>query len=312
MPNSPKPISAGTKAKLVKQVEFYLSDANLRRDLFFKDLLSKDEFVPLDVFLNCKRIKQITSNIEDLKESLKQSENLQINEESSSVKRNEPVDFEKLDSAPPLPSVFVAHLAASATLDGVRKTFQEFGDVVYTDVRRLEDSSKFAIVEFEDKESVDKAVEKFPTLDWASFVKGSSKNKVSVLSGDEFAKLRDEAIKEHGLKDGVVLRVAWKHILKGGVTEEEIKTSIGEIETVSILIREENCDALVEFKDKETCSKVHQSFINRKALLKEKVVKAFHVPLVDQMRQKAAVQSAKREREEKETPETDKKAKIES
>ena len=48
------------KLALKTQIEYYLSDENLIKDKFFFDLIknSKDGFIPINVFLNCNKIKK--------------------------------------------------------------------------------------------------------------------------------------------------------------------------------------------------------------------------------------------------------------
>lgn len=39
-----------------KQIEYYLSDANLANDRFFQTQLKASKYVPLQVFLKCKKV----------------------------------------------------------------------------------------------------------------------------------------------------------------------------------------------------------------------------------------------------------------
>lgn len=75
--------------KIRKQVEYYLSDENLRNDKFFHGKISSaaDGAVPLDVFLNCNKIKKMNATLEKLKKSLKDSLVLKLTEDGNGVKR---------------------------------------------------------------------------------------------------------------------------------------------------------------------------------------------------------------------------------
>jgi len=52
-------VESKAKETLQKQIEFYLSDANLARDKFFREQIQTDKlgWVPVAHFLNCNKIK---------------------------------------------------------------------------------------------------------------------------------------------------------------------------------------------------------------------------------------------------------------
>ena len=50
-----------SKAEILKQIEYYLSDKNLQSDEFFHEHISSslDGFIPLSLFLKCNKIKKL-------------------------------------------------------------------------------------------------------------------------------------------------------------------------------------------------------------------------------------------------------------
>jgi len=76
---------------IVKQVEYYMSDANLKRDAFFQKEMAKDDgFISVDVLLKCNKLKKLTQDAAKVMEALVASEELVISEDKKKVKRKTP------------------------------------------------------------------------------------------------------------------------------------------------------------------------------------------------------------------------------
>ena len=75
--------------RIKNQIEYYLSDENLETDIFFNDLFSKSEdgYIDLSYILNCNIIKENHITKEELIEILKTSEKIELNEESTKIRR---------------------------------------------------------------------------------------------------------------------------------------------------------------------------------------------------------------------------------
>lgn len=75
---------------LLKQLEYYLGDANLSRDDFFREKISanKDGYVELSVFLNCNNVKKLgVKETSVLADTLVKSTALELNEGKTAVRR---------------------------------------------------------------------------------------------------------------------------------------------------------------------------------------------------------------------------------
>lgn len=66
--------------EMTKQVEYYMSDQNLKTDKFFHNMIasSKDQLIQLNVLLNCRKIQKLKPSIRDLQEAIQGSDQLTI------------------------------------------------------------------------------------------------------------------------------------------------------------------------------------------------------------------------------------------
>lgn len=68
-------MSEDKKQLIKKQVEYYFSDKNLENDAFFHNKISgdKDGWVDLSFIMNCNKIKQLSEDVEEVIEAIKDS-----------------------------------------------------------------------------------------------------------------------------------------------------------------------------------------------------------------------------------------------
>lgn len=219
------------KGKLLKQMEFYFSDANLRRDKFLSALVRSEEdgMVKLEVLLTFNRVKKFMGLSKDLEaEKLKSKENvealaavvaesklLKLNEAKTSVARVEPYK----DSRPEVPAqtVRASGLPAGATLEDLEaffKSLTEEGEVAYVQMmrRKAKDPAEKAL--FRGVVHVEmSSVEAAKRL--------SSKKEVKYEEADITLQVLEDYRKQKNCL------VAVKG-LKGKVSVEQIKNAIGE------------------------------------------------------------------------------------
>lgn len=70
---------------ILKQMEFYFSDANLTKDRFLGDLVKTKPYVPLDVFLKFNKVRSMTQDITDIAKAMKNSSLLELSEDRLKV-----------------------------------------------------------------------------------------------------------------------------------------------------------------------------------------------------------------------------------
>lgn len=77
------------KLKIQRQIEYYLSDDNLKNDEFFHNLISQadNNLIPVTSLLNCRRIQNLNATKEDLQTAIKDSDQLIISEDGESFGR---------------------------------------------------------------------------------------------------------------------------------------------------------------------------------------------------------------------------------
>ena len=85
------------------QIEYYLSDGNLEGDKFFHDLISidKDGYLDLEYILQCNKVKKNKWTKDQIIESLKESDKVELNEDKTKIRRKDnkvlpPLNEEKL------------------------------------------------------------------------------------------------------------------------------------------------------------------------------------------------------------------------
>jgi len=72
-----------------QQVEYYLSDTNLRHDKFFHDFISSasEGYVPFDVLLKCKKLRNLTTSPDEIKQAIRSSAEVEMNSDQTAVRR---------------------------------------------------------------------------------------------------------------------------------------------------------------------------------------------------------------------------------
>ncbi|KAH8378233.1 hypothetical protein KR093_010315 [Drosophila rubida] len=77
---------------IIRQVEYYFGDANLHRDKFLSEQISKDEagWVPLSVLITFKRLASLTTDFDVIVNALNKSDNglVEISEDKQSLRRH--------------------------------------------------------------------------------------------------------------------------------------------------------------------------------------------------------------------------------
>ncbi|KAK9056024.1 hypothetical protein SSX86_027111 [Deinandra increscens subsp. villosa] len=160
--------------KIIRQVEYYLSDENLRTDKFLLKYLAKDEegYVPVAVIASFRKMKKLTQHKSLVVAALKESSILTLSSNEKKVKRIHPfplTDF--LD--PELCTVLVENLPEDHTVENVKKMFCHAGVIKKITIHevnatrdpricsieeKLLSGKLYAVVEYETIEAAEKAV----------------------------------------------------------------------------------------------------------------------------------------------------------
>ena len=124
------PPSEETRDKIIHQVEFYFSDANILKDAFLLKHVrrNKQGFVSIKLITSFKKMKSLTKDYRVVAYSLRQSDKLEVNEEGKKVKRKEPLpDY---DETTPSRSVVAVNLPMeNPSIENVAELFSKCGEV---------------------------------------------------------------------------------------------------------------------------------------------------------------------------------------
>ena len=75
--------------EITRQLEYYLSDENLKKDVFFHDKITSgtEGYVDLSLFLKCNKVKNAGWSLEELKKAASQSATLELDTSRSKIRR---------------------------------------------------------------------------------------------------------------------------------------------------------------------------------------------------------------------------------
>lgn len=149
--------------KIIRQVEFYFGDRNLRRDKFLLEQIKKDDgWVPLSVLLTFNRLKQLSDDSEVVSTALRASTVLEVSEDGSKVRRPSsspvPDPMQKRSAEQQLEeqkrTVYAKGFPLDTTLDQLEEYFDQFGRYDIITMRKKKDVSSDGIVTMSFKGSV--------------------------------------------------------------------------------------------------------------------------------------------------------------
>lgn len=165
-----------TLEKVAERLRFFLSDANLRHDVFLRRILWKDEeLLTADTLLKFQTIQKHTTDPEVVLAAAKTMPDfLEVSDETSSIKRVNPFTKDLMDGNRPL-SLIVSNLPISeksgdskyeVSVEDVKEAFSQYGTITLVKLRFKAPSRKAkrtpsgeALVEFSTEEELKKAAE---------------------------------------------------------------------------------------------------------------------------------------------------------
>jgi len=127
--------------KIRKQVEFYFSDSNYPKDKFLRAqaALNDEGWVALSVVASFSRTKALTTDIEQIKEALRMSETLKMNNDETMIRRVAPIPEEDTSAHRSIYAKGFPIGTEGYTLDDVEKVFKPLGNVLCIRIRKTLD-----------------------------------------------------------------------------------------------------------------------------------------------------------------------------
>ena len=79
------------KVVIKEQIEYYLSDKNLEHDSFFHQKISENSngYLDLELLLKCNKIKNAGWTLDEIKEGIKLSNNIELDKDEKKVRRKD-------------------------------------------------------------------------------------------------------------------------------------------------------------------------------------------------------------------------------
>ncbi|KAF4533252.1 hypothetical protein B566_EDAN005168 [Ephemera danica] len=142
----------------MKQLEFYLGDANLSKDRYLSQTIRKNPEIPVDLFLSFNKIRSITCDVKDLVTAIRKSSLLALTEDEAKVFRKTQIQKrENLDEC----TIYVENIPSDAHHDWLQRIFSIYGNVLYVSIPKFKNKTNkgFAFIEFDLPKCVTKALE---------------------------------------------------------------------------------------------------------------------------------------------------------
>ncbi|XP_063361345.1 la-related protein 7 isoform X2 [Cydia amplana] len=149
--------------KILKQMEFYFSDANLTKDRFLGELIKTDPYVPIEVFLKFNKIRAMTQDVIDIAKAMKFSTILELSEDRQKIRRKTPVEPYDAESR----TVYVESIPMTANREWLEKVFSDYGHIAYISLPKFKNSQKikgYAFIEFDKVEDAHNCIVAFTKM----------------------------------------------------------------------------------------------------------------------------------------------------
>eukprot|EP00038_Savillea_parva_P017224 m.227542 g.227542 ORF g.227542 m.227542 type:complete len:439 (+) comp36931_c0_seq1:71-1387(+) len=149
--------------RIQKQLEFYFSDANLRRDRFMRQFIesSHDGWVDIALLLTFNKLKTVGGTLTSVAAAALHSPHLECSDDKKRVRRTAPLSA--LDHADATTqTVYTEGLDPTATIESITEEWSKFGPVVYVSLPRFDVSKEikgFAFIEYASDAAARRAVE---------------------------------------------------------------------------------------------------------------------------------------------------------
>ncbi|XP_027849518.1 la-related protein 7 [Aphis gossypii] len=185
---------------LKQLMEFYLSDANLRKDRFFGNLLQTSQCISINTFLNCNKIKSLTQNPEDIIKALENSNVLSVSDCKTKIYRIKPIE-DKTPEDIERCTIYVEQLPPKADHDWIKSMFEKYGSVAYISLPKFKSGiiKRFAFIEFDNEESAVKVLEEYKKLHAVSKILPEELQSIITFKEDEDKNVIDESTNDDNL-----------------------------------------------------------------------------------------------------------------
>lgn len=258
-----------------KQVEFYFSDSNYRKDVFLRSVADSDPggFVAISVLLTFNKLKTLSTDPEEIAAALSESKVVELSEDKASVRRIKSLPDEDTSKACTLYVKGFPINDPDVTIEAVAEEFGKFGEVKFVRFKKDPHTRAFqgsAFIEFGDPASVELACKSayeedrttvkltykgnpyacvLPLTEWLQKKKAKLQSIKQTASEKDIKKRKrpEEAVDEVKFNPGCVIKVTNLPDDATPLTIKESFKTVGKVEFVDYL--DENSYALVRFAE---------------------------------------------------------------
>ncbi|BFY97840.1 hypothetical protein BsWGS_00880 [Bradybaena similaris] len=168
MPRSSSDAVTVHEARIIIHIEYYFGDFNLLYDRFLQEKIEEDDgWVTIDTMLNCRRLKEITDDVQMICEALKKSSSglMEVSEQGDKIRRSPsrplPDDVKERREEIIAKTVYAKSFPLNVKLDDVQDFFKGYGqidDVIMNKEFQKKTFKGSVFVTFANKEDAEKFV----------------------------------------------------------------------------------------------------------------------------------------------------------
>lgn len=155
-------------AQIKKQVDFYFSDSNFRKDAFLRSAAEKDAegFIPIDTLLTFNKLKAMTTDAAAVAAAMEGSDIVVVSDCKTKLRRKEPLP---MDDNSKQRTLYVKGFPTEEdiSIEDIEAKFSDFGKVLMVRIRRENNAEKkfkgSAFIEFSTEAEMQKAVDESNT-----------------------------------------------------------------------------------------------------------------------------------------------------
>lgn len=256
-------------AQIKRQVEFYFSDSNYRKDTFLRAAAESDAegFVPITVLLTFNKLKSLTTSVAEVAEAIADSDALVLNAAKDKVKRSVPLPDVDTSAERTLYVKGYPTDDADVTIESITEYFSAFGKVNMVKLRKtLEKTFKGSVlVEFGSVAEMEAALKATHEYNGKPFVQVSTfadwnnerqafQNKRKRKSDGDAAEAEDKEDEELQFESGLVFRVTG---VPPAATALQLKQFFKEVtEDVKFVDLTEGGSAVLRVANKDAAAKI--------------------------------------------------------
>ncbi|KAG7386794.1 hypothetical protein PHYBOEH_008587 [Phytophthora boehmeriae] len=148
------------RKRLQRQLEFYLSESNLRQDKFLQQAMDAEGFVPVRTFLSFNKLKMLKATERMILDAAEKSAAIRVDLPRACIAPQVLLAPTGQDASTDARTIYIDSFNTTDDHDTLRRTFAKFGKVNLVSMPRFAQSKKFkgfGFVEFSEQSAAEEA-----------------------------------------------------------------------------------------------------------------------------------------------------------